>query len=635
MAASQLAFRPLSKPHFPLRRTLSSTITFSSTRFRCSCLPKTGQINVEIPVVLRNIRSVLPGGSWWKLSEYEEEAKAREVMPTLRRIWVLVEDERWVIFVAVGSLTLAALSEISMPNLIAASVFSAQSGETMVFYRNSQLLILLCILSGICSGLRSGCFAIANITLVKRLRETLCSAILFQVCVYLATIFVMLSTMHTPQDIDFFETEAVGDLTSRLGADCQQLSNIIGNDINMILRNFLQGAGALIHLLTLSWPLALSTIVICSVLSAIFLVYGQYKQWLDKLAFVSIRESVAYGFWGLSFNTLYRSTQVIAVLLGGMSILTGHVTPEQLTKYILYCEWLIYGTLRLGDNFASLLQSVGASGKVFQLMDLLPSDQFKSEGVKLKRLMGHIEFANVSFYYPSRVMVPVLEHVNISVQANEVVAIVGISGSGKSSLVNLLLRLYEPTTGQILIDGFPLRELDIGWLRGKIGFVGQEPHLFHMDVKSNIRYGCSRDIGQEDIEWAAKLAYAHGFISSLPDGYDTIIDDHLLSGGQKQRIAIARAILRGPAILILDEATSALDAESEHYVEGVLHAFRNDANAKRTVIVIAHRLSTVKAADRIVVMDGGSVIEVGDHQQLLLKDGLYAKLIKTQTDALA
>ncbi|RVX08894.1 ABC transporter B family member 26, chloroplastic [Vitis vinifera] len=404
MAASQLAFRPLSKPHFPLRRTLSSTITFSSTRFRCSCLPKTGQINVEIPVVLRNIRSVLPGGSRWKLSEYEEEAKAREVMPTLRRIWVLVEDERWVIFVAVGSLTLAAvrclcfkplvsmkilkaidlksiqrLSEISMPNLIAASVFSAQSGETMVFYRNSQLLILLCILSGICSGLRSGCFAIANITLflgkvnlttagasyyicqVKRLRETLCSAILFQ-------------------DIDFFETEAVGDLTSRLGADCQQLSNIIGNDINMILRNFLQGAGALIHLLTLSWPLALSTIVICSVLSAIFLVYGQYKQWLDKLAFVSIRESVAYGFWGLSFNTLYRSTQVIAVLLGGMSILTGHVTPEQLTKYILYCEWLIYGTLRLGDNFASLLQSVGASGKVFQLMDLLPSDQFKSEG---------------------------------------------------------------------------------------------------------------------------------------------------------------------------------------------------------------------------------------------------------------
>ncbi|KAL7256959.1 hypothetical protein ACSBR1_010824 [Camellia fascicularis] len=221
-----------------------------------------------------------------------------------------------------------------------------------------------------------------------------------------------------------------------------------------------------------------------------------------------------------------------------------------------------------------------------------------------------LEFVNVSFYYPSRSMVPVLEHVNISVQTNEMVAIVGLSVSGKSTLANLLLRLYEPTSGEILVDGFPLRKLHIRWLRDKIGFAGQEPHLFHMDVKLNSSYGCSRDIKQQDVEWAAKQANAHEFISSLPNGYETIIDDGLLSGGQKQRIAIARAIVRDPAILILDEATSALDAENEYYIARLLHAFRNECRVKRRVIVIAHRLSTIKAANKIMVMDGGRVVEV-------------------------
>lgn len=344
--------------------------------------------------------------------------------------------------------------------------------------------------------------------------------------------------------------------------------------------------------------------------------FGRFKQWLDKVAFVNIRESVAYGFWCVSFSTLYRSTQIIAVVLGGISIMSGHVSAEQLTKYVLYCEWLIYATWRVTDNVSSMMQSVGASEKVLQLMDLLPSDQVLSKGVKLQRVMGHIQFENVSFRYPSR-------------------AKVGLSGSGKSTLVNLLLRLYEPITGQIYIDGFPLRELDIRWLRGKIGFVPQEPHIFHMSIKSNIEYGCSKDIKKEDVECAAKQAYAHDFISSLPDGYETVVDDNLLSGGQKQRIAVARAILRDPAILILDEATSALDSETEHYVKGVIHALRSDMKAKRTVIVIAHRLSTIKAADRIIVMDGGRITEMGNHTELLEGDGLYANLVGAQTDTSA
>ncbi|RVX04309.1 ABC transporter B family member 26, chloroplastic [Vitis vinifera] len=394
---------------------------------------------------------------------------------------------------------------------------------------------------------------------------------------------------------------------------------------------------------------------------------GRYKQWLGKIADISLRQSAAYGLWNLSFNTLYHSTQVIAVLIGGMSILAGHITAEQLTKFILYSEWLIYSTWWVGDNLSSLMQSVGASEKVFQLMDLLPSDQFISKGkqfvnlffmgLKLQRLLGHIEFVNVSFYYASRAMVPVLQHVNISVHPNEVLAIVGLSGSGKSTIVNLLLRLYEPTDGQkleprvlqfilstgsllecwiaSLIDGFPLQELDVKWLRERIGFVGQEPRLFRMDISSNIRYGCTRDIKQKDVEWAAKQAYAHDFILSLPNGYKTLVDNDLLSGGQKQRIAIARALLRDPTILVLDEATSALDAESEHNVKNVLRALRSDLKTKRTVIVIAHRLSTIQAADRIVVMDGGRIVEMGSHMELLLKDGIYARLTRRQADAVA
>ncbi|GAV84501.1 ABC_tran domain-containing protein/ABC_membrane domain-containing protein, partial [Cephalotus follicularis] len=538
------------------------------------------------------VRSVLPGGDWWRFTDDVEVkflAKPVTLWRALTRMWDLVSKDRWVIFTAFATLIVAAVSEISIPHYLTASIFTAQSAEVQVFHWNVRLLVLLCVTSGICSGLRGCCFGIANMILVKRMRETLYSTLLLQ-------------------DISFFDTQTVGDLTSRLGSDCQQVSRVIGNDLNMILRNALQGTGALMYLLVLSWPLGLCTLMICSTLAAVMLIYGQYqkkaakltqeftasanevaqetfslmrtvrvygtekreleryKQWLGKLSDISLRQSVAYGLWNLSFNTLYHSTQVIAVLIGGLSILSGHITAEQLTKFILYSEWLIYSTWFVGDNLSSLMQSVGASEKVFQLMDLMPSGQFTTKGNKLQRLMGHVEFRDVSFYYPSRVTALVLKHITFSVHPSEVVAIVGLSGSGKSTLVNLLLRLYEPTNGQIFLDGFPLKELDIKWLRERIGYVGQEPKLFRMDISSNIKYGCTCDTRQEDVEWAAKQAHAHDFISLLPNGYKTLVDDDLLSGGQKQRIAIARAILRDHSILILDEATSALDAESEHNV---------------------------------------------------------------------
>ncbi|XP_051141007.1 ABC transporter B family member 26, chloroplastic-like isoform X2 [Andrographis paniculata] len=598
--------------------------------------------------LVRFIRDMFPGGNWWSLSPFEQKlggyptrSESTTVFQVLSQMWALLADEKWILYAAFGALAVTALSEISMPGILTAAVFSAQNGETLVFYQHTRFLILLCFTSGIFSGLRTGCFAIANTILVKRLRKTLYSSLLLQ-------------------DISFFNTEAVGDLTSRLSTDCQRLSRTVGYDMYLILRNIIQGTGAFINLMTLSWPLAMSSLIICFILSAVFVIYGRYQkkvallaqdfvasanevaqetfslmrtiraygterkefqrfsQWLDGLASVSLRESLAYGFWNLSFLTLYRLTQVFAVLLGGMSVLAGSASAEQLTKYVLYCEWLIYATWRLQDSMSSLYQSIGACEKVFQLMHLPPSFQFTSEGVTMKSLSGSVDFVNVSFHYPSRIKVPILENMNFSLQANEVVAIVGANGSGKSTLINLLLRLYEPSCGEILIDSIPLKVFDIQWLRKQIGFVEQEPNLFHLDVKSNISYGCFQSITQEDIEHAAKNAHAHEFISALPRGYDTVIDDNLLSGGQKQRIAIARAVLRDPAILILDEATSALDAESEGYIQEILLSLKKDRKRQRTIIIIAHRLTTIKAADRILVMNEGRVVEVGNHEELQL-----------------
>lgn len=607
-------------------------------------------------------RDFLPGGSWWRLSsedvKVEMAAEPVTVIRALQKMWELIAEERWLIFSAFAALIVTALSEISIPHFLTASIFSAKSSSVPVFYRNVRILAVLSIVAGVCSGVRGCFFGIANMILVQRMREKLYSTLL-------------------RQDISFFDSETVGDLTSRLGADCQQVSRVIGNDLNLILRNLLQGIGALAYLLILSWPLGLCTLGICSTILILLLLYGRYQKkaanliqeytassnevaqetlslmrtvrvygteklelrryskWLGKLADISMRQNAAYGFWNFSFNTLYHSMQVIAVLVGGMFILAGHISAEQLTKFILYSEWLIYSTWWVGDNVSSLMQSVGASEKVFRLMDLEPSSQLIAKGLKLQRLSGQIEFKNVSFCYPFRTTVPVLQQINFTVHPGEVVAIVGLSGSGKSTLVSLLLRLYEPTSGQICVDGYPVKDLDIKWFRERIGYVGQEPRLFRTDISSNIKYGCTRNISQEDVEWAAKQAFAHDFISALPQGYQTLVDDELLSGGQKQRIAIARALLRDPDILVLDEATSALDAESEHNVKGTLRAVRRDLNTKRTVIVIAHRLSTIQAADRIVVMDSGNIIEMGNHSELLLRDGLYARLTKRQADAVA
>jgi subfamily B ATP-binding cassette protein MsbA len=282
---------------------------------------------------------------------------------------------------------------------------------------------------------------------------------------------------------------------------------------------------------------------------------------------------------------------------------------------------------RLSRLQHDMQQGLTSSARIFKIMDEEVEMRDKPGAIALERFSRQIEFRDVSFRYGEGFDIPALKNVSFKVRAGETVAIVGQSGAGKSTLMNLIPRFYDVVEGSVLIDGHDARDLRIASLRRSIAVVTQETHLFNDTVRANIAYG-SPGAGDEEIRRAARAALADEFISKLPKGYNTVIGERglILSGGQRQRIAIARAILKNAPILILDEATSALDAESEMLVQQAL----NNLMAGRTTIVIAHRLSTVRRADRIVAMDSGRVVEIGAHHELLRRDGVYRRLYELQ-----
>lgn len=272
----------------------------------------------------------------------------------------------------------------------------------------------------------------------------------------------------------------------------------------------------------------------------------------------------------------------------------------------------LYSALKLGQllpYIQSFSVARSAAAGVYRIIDRNPIiDSSSRQGKRLDHIEGHVRFEGVDFSYPSRVEVPILNTLTLDVPAGRTVALVGSSGCGKSTCIQLLQRFYDPIRGRVLIDGQDLKELNVRWLRDQIGVVGQEPSLFDMSIAENIKYGARQDgqeITQEDIERAARKANADGFIRSLPKGYDTLVGERgtQLSGGQKQRIAIARAIVRDPKILLLDEATSALDTQSELVVQKAL----DKARKGRTTLIVAHRLSTIRNSDLIFVFNQGKV----------------------------
>jgi subfamily B ATP-binding cassette protein MsbA len=467
--------------------------------------------------------------------------------------------------------------------------------------------------------------------------------------------------------LGFYSERRVGELVSRLTSDVTIVRSALTNNVATVLSQSLTFIGSFVLMLVLNFTLTMYILLVTPIIIGLGAVFGARLRRLSTDVQDELADSTAMAEEALSsvrvvksftrepyevgkyddqvdrtFRVVMKQTRLRAAFgplvsffgfaaitgvlwVGGKEVLSGRLTAGALIAFLVYGINIAASLGSFTSLYTQLQEAAGATRRLFDILDTQPDIRDMPQALELSRISGNIRFEDVSFAYEGSDRV--LYRINLNIQPGEVLALVGPSGAGKTTLFNLIPRFYDPTQGQIFLDGIDLAGIQLKSLRGQIGLVPQETQLFSATIRENILYG-RLNATEDEIFAAAEAANASEFIDRLPDDYDTQVGEKgiKLSGGQRQRIAIARAILRDPRILLLDEATSSLDSESEGLVQEALTRLMEG----RTTIMIAHRLSTVQMADRIAVIDRGHLVELGAHEELMQLDGLYAKLYKMQ-----
>jgi len=465
----------------------------------------------------------------------------------------------------------------------------------------------------------------------------------------------------------FFDTRPIGKILARIIGDVNSLSDLFSNSVTSLIPDLAMVTAVIIIMFSMNFRLALAALV---TLPFLILVLGSiqifsHKRWQSYRKKVSTTNAFTHeNFSGIrvvqsftaekmtceNFGTLLRKNMraylkavyltdffwptvemswglaTITVCWYGVQLLnTGTVTVGLLVAFIGYVSMFWHPIMNISNFYNNLITNLSGAERIFEILDLAPTIIDESTALTLPPIQGEIHFEQVTFAYDADEAV--LKELNFTIKPGETIALVGPTGAGKTSIVNLISRFYEPQAGQILIDGYDLKEVTMESLRSQMAFVLQDTFLFSGTIKENLRYG-KLDATNEEIVAAAKLVHAHDFIMKLPHGYETNLNERgsRLSFGERQQLAFARALLANPRILILDEATAGIDTHTERLVQqGIKELLKG-----RTSIVIAHRLSTIRDADRILVIDDGQILESGTHSELLLRQGLYYQLVNAQ-----